>query len=88
MRKKREERESNREECLTPYNNYKLLECEHSTQLSKTSISYYFGNLTNQLYEYVKYKIFNPNRKMRDMNTQFKASKHNSILSNFVNYIT
>ena len=65
-----------------------LLECEHSTQLSKTPISYYFGNLTNQSYEYVKYKIFNPNRKMREMNTQFKVSKHNFILSNFVNHIT
>ncbi|KAJ6938205.1 hypothetical protein NC651_004808 [Populus alba x Populus x berolinensis] len=34
-----------------------------------------------QLHGYGKYKIYNPSRKGREMNTQFKVSEQNFILN-------
>ncbi|KAG4162534.1 hypothetical protein ERO13_D01G120066v2, partial [Gossypium hirsutum] len=47
---------------------------------SKHFFLHYFGNPMTQLYGYVKYRISNPSRKWREMDTQFKVSKQNSIL--------
>ncbi|KAK8302918.1 hypothetical protein V6Z11_D04G117100 [Gossypium hirsutum] len=46
---------------------------------SKHFFLHYFGNPRTQSYGYVKYRISNPSRK-REMDTQFKVSKQNSIL--------
>ncbi|KAB2034695.1 hypothetical protein ES319_D04G103400v1 [Gossypium barbadense] len=47
---------------------------------SKHFFLHYFRNPRTQSYGYVKYRISNPSRKGREMDTQFKVSKQNSIL--------
>ena len=47
---------------------------------SKHLFLHYFGNPRTQSYGYVKYRISDPNRKGREMYTQFKVSRQNSIL--------
>ena len=47
---------------------------------SKHFFLHYFKNPMTQLYGYVKHRISNPSRKMRETNTQCKMSKQNSIL--------
>ena len=53
---------------------------ESNNNDSKHFFLHYFENPSSQLYGYVKYRISNPSRKRRETNTQWKVSKHNSIL--------
>ncbi|KAG8634275.1 hypothetical protein MANES_17G022694v8 [Manihot esculenta] len=51
---------------------------ESNSNDSKHFFLHYFGNPRTQSYGYIKYRISNPSRKRREMDTQFKVSKQNS----------